>query len=261
MRVAVLSIILNLGLNLGGLALAQESAAAPPSSAEGTEVAQMYLNHCAHCHGEEGRGGRGPSLRKRRLRQADSDEDLARIIKSGIPGSIMPSNYYDEKQLALMVAYVRTFGAQSEQAVLAGDATSGEALFFGDGGCGQCHMVGGKGGRTGPDLSEAGAVRSAAHLRESIVDPGAEVEPRLYAVRAVTKAGEKLYGRRLNIGTFTVQLLEASRGLVSVAKSDLESFEIVKESMMPPYSGVLSTGQVDDLVAYLASLGREESSK
>ena len=186
---------------------------------------------------------------------------MARIIKSGIPGSTMPSNYYDERQLGLMVVYVRAFGAQSEQEALSGNAGSGEELFFGEGGCGRCHMVDGQGGRTGPDLTEVGAVRSAAHLRQSILDPGAEVEPRLFAVRAVTKGGEKFYGRRLNIGTFTVQLLDASRGLVSVAKSDLESFEIVKESMMPSYSGVLSAGQVDDVVAYLVRLGREESSK
>ena len=110
-------------------------------------------------------------------------------------------------------------------------------------------------------MSEIGAVRAPHHLRESLTDPSADVEPRLYAVRAVTKEGESLFGRRLNIGTFSVQLYDIRRGLVSVLKSDLKSFEIVKDSTMASYAEQFSAEQLDDIVAYLSTLRGDEDSQ
>ncbi len=253
-RLAVVAIALPL------IVVAQEPADSVPGSAEpATEAAVLYRNHCANCHGDRGQGGRGPGFQTGRFRHGDSDEQLMRSIKNGIPGTIMPMFYYNERQLRSMAAHVKNFSIRrSEAAPVPGDAGMGKELFSRVG-CAGCHVVNGVGGRGGPDLSEVGAVRAPRHIRQSITDPSAEVEPRLFAMRAVTKKGEKLYGRRLNIGTFSVQIYDAKRGLVSVLKSDLESFEIVKESMMPSYEQ-LSEEQLDDLIAYLGTLlGEEES--
>ncbi len=254
-RLAVVSIALPL------IAAAQEPVDSPDGSAEAaTEAAVLYRNHCANCHGDRGQGGRGPGFQTGRFRHGDSDEQLMQSIKRGIPGTIMPMFYYNERQLRSMVAHVRSFSIRrSEAAAVPGNAGAGKELF-GRVGCAGCHVVNGVGGRGGPDLSEVAAVRAPQHLRESLTDPSADVEPRLYAVRAVTKKGEKLYGRRLNIGTFSVQIYDAKRGLVSVLKSNLESFEIVKESMMPSYEQ-LSDEQLDDLTAYLSTLLGAEGSR
>ncbi len=243
------------------LALVAQSPEPVPGSAEPTtEAAVLYRNHCANCHGDRGQGGRGPGFQTGRFRHGGSDEQLMQSIKNGIPGTIMPMFYYNERQLRSMAAHVRNLSIRrSEAAAVPGDAGAGKELFSRLG-CAGCHVVNGAGGRGGPDLSEVGAVRAPRHLRQSLTDPSADVEPRLFAARAVTKKGEELYGRRLNIGTFSVQIYDAKRGLVSVLKSDLESFEIVKESMMPSY-GQLSEEQLDDLTAYLGTLLGEEGSR
>ena len=254
-RLAVCGIVLPL------IAAAQSPAgSAGASAASETEAAALYRNHCANCHGDQGQGGRGPGFETGRFRHGNSDEQLMQSIRRGIPGTIMPMFYYDDRQLRMMVAHIRDFSIRrSEPAAVRGNAAAGRELFS-RAGCAGCHVVNGIGGRGGPDLSEIGAVRAPHHLRESLINPSADVEPRLFAVRAVTKKGEELYGRRLNIGTFSVQLHDTKRGLVSVWKSDLESFEIVKESMMPSYEQ-LSDEQLDDLTAYLSTLLGAEGSR
>src|SRR5947208_9641143 len=55
-------------------------------------------------------------------------------------------------------------------------AASGQALFFGRAACASCHEVNGRGGITGPDLSNAGRLTPAA-LRQKIVDPNNPLPP------------------------------------------------------------------------------------
>ena len=49
-------------------------------------------------------------------------------------------------------------------------------------------------------------------------------------------------------------MLDSNDRLVSLSKSDLDSYEIVKKSAMPSYKDMLTDSEVDDIVAYLASL-------
>ena len=77
----------------------------------------------------------------------------------------------------MVVAYLRTLSAPGGPAAERGDAARGEQLFWAkDGGnCGQCHMVGGRGGRIGPEsVSRIGAARSVggARARDSAVRRG-----------------------------------------------------------------------------------------
>ena len=70
----------------------------------------------------------------------------------------------------------------------------------------------------------------------------------------VTKDGRKITGMRVNEDTFTLQLRDVAGHYYSFDKSDLQKIE--KEpgkSVMPSYSN-LSATELDDLVAYLASL-------
>ena len=73
-------------------------------------------------------------------------------------------------------------------------------------------------------------------------------------IHAVTKDGKVITGRRLNEDTYTVQLIDAQEHLVSLDKSDLREFTILKTSGMPSYKDKLSAKDVADLVAYLLSL-------
>ena len=73
-------------------------------------------------------------------------------------------------------------------------------------------------------------------------------------VRAVTKDGRVVMGRRLNEDTFSVQLIDDKERLVSLPKADLREYEILKTSPMPPFKDKLTVDEVADVVAYLLSL-------
>ena len=59
-----------------------------------------------------------------------------------------------------------------------GDAAAGKKVFL-DNGCGGCHIFGpaGSSGAIGPDLDKVLKGKSADFIRQSIVDPNAEIAP------------------------------------------------------------------------------------
>ena len=131
-------------------------------------------------------------------------------------------------------------------------------MFEGASGCGSCHMVDGEGGILGPDLSDVGLRRGAAYLRESLVSPGATVPPQYLQVRARTGTGEEVAGVRMNEDSFTIQLRDPAGRIHSLSKLELENLEkVFGESLMPAYGTELSPSELEDLVAYLASLRGE----
>jgi hypothetical protein len=103
-------------------------------------------------------------------------------------------------------------------------------------------------------LSDIGAVRSPDALRRSIIDPTASMLPLNRPVRAVTRDGKVIAGRRLNEDTYTVQLIDSEERLVSLIKADLRQYTISTTSTMPSYKEKLSGAELDDLVAYLRKL-------
>ena len=120
--------------------------------------------------------------------------------------------------------------------------------------CASCHRVGGTGSRIGPELSDVGARLPPPDLLASLLRPDERVLPAHWYVRAVTRDGRTITGRRLNEDTYSVQLIDAQDKLVSLVKEDLKEYELIKKSPMPSYEGKLTREQLGDLVAYLASL-------
>ncbi len=51
---------------------------------------RLYGPQCQVCHGANGDGVPGIDLKLGRFRRASSDQDLARTITSGVPGTGMP---------------------------------------------------------------------------------------------------------------------------------------------------------------------------
>ena len=222
---------------------------------------RIFRSHCANCHGIDGTGEKGPDLTRGVYRHGSEDLDLYNTISEGIPGSEMAGIFFEGKQMWQIVAYVRALADSSKGAPLTGDATRGGALVSGKGGCLQCHMAGGEGGRMGPSLDDIGAARSPSHLRTAILEPAKDVQPGHWTIKATTKKGEAVSGRRLNEDTYSIQLLDSNDRLVSLSKSDLDNYEIVKTSAMPSYKGMLTDSEVDDVVAYLVSLRRRGTAR
>ena len=213
---------------------------------------RIYRSHCVECHGRDGTGGRGPDITRGDLRYGNSDAALADTISTGIPGTSMPLFFFNGKQLWQIVAFVQSL--RRDEPRPPGDPVAGAAIFRGKGGCATCHMVDGQGGRQGPDLTTVGARRSLRHLRSAVLDPDQWVHPRDWKIQAKTRGGAPVEGVRLNEDTHSLQLLVSGDKLLSLVKSDLESYRIIKSSAMPPYAGRLSQSELDDLVAYLYTL-------
>ena len=113
----------------------------------------------------------------------------------------------------------------------------------GKGGCGACHRIGAVGPRFAPDLSDIGAVRPAAALLRSVRDPSSQMMPINRPVRAVTRDGRTINGRRLNEDTYTVQLIDDHEHLVSLVKSELREYTILTSSPMPSFGARLTAGR------------------
>ncbi len=252
-----LLVVAALMLALGQPAWAQHGVAGlanPYNSPEDAAAGgRIFRSHCGVCHGPDGAGGRGSDLTQGRFRHGTSDEDLFRIISEGIPGTEMPGVFFDGRQMWQLVAYVRSLSEGKAASQAAGDAAAGEQVFFGKGGCQNCHMVAGRGSRTGPDLSDIGGRRSLAHLEAAVLRPDEKVLPEHWFAEGKTKAGKRVYGRRLNEDTYSVQLLDSDQRLVSVQKSDLAEYEVLRRSTMPSYEGRFTPKEFEDLIAFLAN--------
>ena len=216
---------------------------------------RLYQSNCSGCHGPEGNGVTGVNFGTGQFRRSSSDDEVVRIIMGGIAGTPMPPSNFSDGAAATIVAYLRSMAAfGSKSAAARGDAVKGKSLFEGKGQCVTCHSVSGAGSRIGPNLSEVGAARPLAELERSIVDPDAEIRPENRDVKTVTKAGATVTGRLLNQDTFSLQVIDAKERLVSLTKSDLREYTILKSSTMPSYRDKLTAQELTDVVSYLATL-------
>ena len=251
---------------LAGLALAcrlapgQESELVQPKATaeDRTEGQRIFGTQCSYCHGPKGEGGQGAVLAVRRLPHAPDDQALFRVIRDGIPGTRMPASALTVSQIWQVAAYVRVLG-RIEGSKSTGDPQRGRQVYATKGGCATCHTIAGHGGAIGPDLTDIGARQSAAEIRASLLDPKAAVPLEFLQVRVVMKDGASLTGVRVNEDSFSIQIRDLSNQFHSFWKSELT--EIAKEpkrSVMPSYRDTLTTGELDDLVAYLESLQADQ---
>jgi putative heme-binding domain-containing protein len=218
--------------------------------------ARLYAAQCSTCHQPTGDGIAGVNLRSGKFRNnVARDQDLARIITTGIPQTAMPPFKFDAGEVAGIIAYLRNMNTfDPASAGKPGDAQRGQGIFDGKGRCASCHRVNGKGPRSAPDLSDVGALRSAGSLQRSLLDPSSQMMPINRPVRAVTKDGTVINGRRLNEDTYSVQLIDGQERLLSLTKADLKEYTILKTSPMPSFRDTLSVDELADVVAYLLSL-------
>jgi putative heme-binding domain-containing protein len=234
-----------------GLILAAVACAAPALAQSDTgRGEQIYQSQCAYCHGRDGEGGRGPVLTRPVLRRAPDDEALTRIIRRGLPDAGMPGTTMSDREASMVAAYVRQFGRKAPERP-PGNPDAGRKLYQ-EHRCAQCHTLAGSGGAYGPDLTGIGIRRNVAHLRTSLLDPGADTPDDYAFLRATTLAGRTIEGVRVNEDTFSVQIRDATSAVHSFWKHELRDLKKdLTSSPMPSYKH-LSAAAVDDLVAYLS---------
>lgn len=250
-----IALAIALAFSLGQAAAQDEEHGLTPFQIQRGE--QIFLSNCANCHGPDGDAITGADLASGKFRHATTDRDLINIIQHGIPGTPMPPSNYPEAQAVMIVGYIHSMkeGATSGKSSLSGDPARGKAIFEARGECLNCHQAKGRGTSfLGPDLSDIGALRRSADLDRSLTDPSADIRPDNRTVRAVRKDGVTILGRLLNQDTYSLQILSSNGKLMSLSKSDLRQFEIMKMSPMPSYREKLSEQERADLLSYLTTL-------
>jgi len=233
--------------------LGAQGRAVPYSQTEVETGFSLYNTNCITCHGSNGDSVSGVSLRSGQFRRVSTDAELNRLIQTGIPGTAMPPGRYGTADLAALVAYIRSM-RDFDTRPARGDAARGQTLFEGKGGCASCHRVNGKGSRVAPDLSDIGAVRAPEAIERAMIDSSSAMLPINRSIRAVTRGGKVITGRRLNEDTYSVQIIDSEERLVSLPKSDLREYTVLKTSTMPSFKNTLSPAELDDVVTYLRTL-------
>lgn len=142
-----------------------------PKPPDGSQGHQLYLAHCARCHGAEGKGD-GPvaaalrprsrdfsggifKLKSTRTGEPPTADDVGATIRHGMPGTAMPSfeDLLSDGEIDALIEYIRSLGphaawsAQERAAKVAegeGRVEPGAELFV-NLGCPACHGRGGRG--------------------------------------------------------------------------------------------------------------------
>jgi putative heme-binding domain-containing protein len=214
---------------------------------------RVYQASCANCHGPDGNLIAGIDFGRAVYRRTFTNDELATLIVAGIPNTPMPPNPTMSHEQALrVVEYLRSMG-EGRVTAADGDAARGRALFEGKGECRDCHAVRGVGSRVGPDLTSIGLVRRAGELERSLLEPEAEVQAENRFYKVTPKSGEPVTGRLLNRDTFSVQLIDFDDELRSFQIAGLREHGFT-DTPMPSARDKLSTREIADVVAYLASL-------
>jgi cytochrome c oxidase cbb3-type subunit III len=218
---------------------------------------QLFSATCAGCHGLDGHGGEhAANIATNANVERMADAELERIVRNGIPASGMPEfgSKLSDGQIASVVRYLRTLQGKGQAGVPAGDVGRGRALFFGSAGCSGCHMVAGAGGFLGSDLSGYGKAHSAEAIREAIVAPDKNLDPRRAAIVVVMRAGRRYEGVLRNEDNFSVQMQTSDGSFHLFEKRELAKVEHEERSPMPgDYGTRLSERELKDLVGFLAS--------
>jgi cytochrome c oxidase cbb3-type subunit III len=271
-----LHVLVVLPFFFGALVLARAQDKNPlvndPSAAKLGEF--EFRANCAFCHGLGARGGgRGPDLTRTQKKHGNSDADLLRTINEGVPGTAMPPNGatqqgvgMTEEEIWQVISYIRSVQVKTP-AQPTGNAVRGKELFAGSAACATCHMIQGKGGRIGPDLTGTGSARSMEYIVDSVRNPSRrlaqgiseamkEFSQEYETVTVVDTAGQQFEGVVLNEDSFTLQMLDTREQLHLFEKDKVRSVAKSRESLMPKYDEkMLPEKDLQDIVAYLLSQG------
>jgi putative heme-binding domain-containing protein len=171
-----------------------------------------------------------------------------------------------DEEIWQIITYIRSVEVKAP-GLAGGSAANGKELFYGDANCSLCHMVEGKGGRVGPELTAVGGSRTRESIIDSVRNPSRRLAwglteatkefPQEYeTIAVVTAEGKQIKGVALNEDSFSVQMMDRDERIYLLEKDKLRSFKKSRESLMPKYNAdILSDKDLEDIVAFLISVG------
>ena len=124
--------------------------------------------------------------------------------------------------------------------------------------CTTCHLVNGKGGKLGPDLSTVGSYMTPESLLESLLNPSTDIKQG-YETVVVTRKDQTVVSGLLQRKTDTSVLVRDPSGkVVSIPTGEVAKVDTSPVSLMPPgLTSSLRRDELVDLMTFLTSLGVE----
>jgi cytochrome c oxidase cbb3-type subunit III len=234
----------------------QEMKAEPKTSSTLANGRQLLASNCAACHGIDAKGSeRAPNIADGPHMRQLSDVQIQQIIAHGIPGTGMPAfHILSDSQIRDLIAYLRSLEGTENNAKLPGDPKKGDAVFFGQARCSNCHMIAGRGGFIASDLTDYARTHSAEQIRGAIVDSGSAGKAQVKVATAILRDGEKIVGRVRNEDNFSLQLQSMDGTFHFVMKSELEKLDYYSRPLMPTnFGSSLTASELNDLISYILS--------
>jgi putative heme-binding domain-containing protein len=214
----------------------------------------LFETTCAVCHGLDGAGGEhAPTIGRGAAAKSKSDSELARILRDGIPGKGMPPfNSLGDLELGSILDYLRFLQAKNETPSDVGNPVHGQRIFFGKGGCADCHAMHGEGHFLSTDLSDFAYDHDANDIRVAIANPQEQQAPPQTWARVMNKSGQLFAGVIRNESNSSLQIQDTDGRYHLFMKYDLLSEERSPVPSMPgDYRNKLSTVEIEDLVSYI----------
>jgi|SRR5579872_1090416 len=215
---------------------------------------EIYNGNCTVCHGLNGAAGdRGPGLGGGRNYVRRKDQAIFDAIQNGIPGTAMPPSGLEPMNIWKLVAYIRSLRATASDAFAPGDVAHGERIFWSKGRCSQCHMIRGRGGILGPDLSNVGGEQTLQHILDSLTKAKPQIPRGYQPVEVWNTDGQRISGVAKNEDNFSLQLLDSHGRLQLFTRDELRDVIYKKQSLMPSdYDKTFTSTELQDLLAFLS---------
>jgi cytochrome c oxidase cbb3-type subunit III len=240
----------------------------PAAASLATRGQQVFVQHCAFCHGADARGGaQGGSdlLQSPIVLEDEGGAGLGKFLAVGRPEKNMPKFALPRQRIAEIAAFLhaRVGDARSSKVkvdILVGDPKAGAAYFNGPGRCTTCHSVTGTG-----DLARIGAKYDPVKLQGRMVVPrgrggwpGGDENAGDLPLRATVTlpSGEVVTGDVLYLSDFHVTVKDASGKRHTINRTG----DVPKVEVFDPLHAhvamlrTLSDKEIHDLTAYLATL-------
>ena len=231
----------------------------------------LYSQHCTGCHGPNGSAGEiGPAIVSGdRADLGGGDAQVFNTIKNGVSGTPMGPQKLSEDEIWKITTYILALRGTAIDNPLPGDVAHGEQIFWGKGQCGNCHMLGGKGGLTAPDLNNIAGTRKASTIVDALTKEqhheygsgGAHLKslPTMDSylpVHVTTAEGKIIDGVLLNQDGYSLQMMGNDQRLHSFDRARLRRVEVEPKSLMPTdYDKRLTSEEFKDLLAFLTRQG------
>jgi putative heme-binding domain-containing protein len=260
-------------IGAAGTGLGQQAANPFVGNAQAVQQgADLYAKNCTGCHGASGGAGEiGPAIVSGEQADRRNDTQILATIRSGVAGTPMPAftGKIADDDILRLAAYLHALRGTAIDNPTPGNVAQGEQVFRGKGQCANCHMVGGQGGLTAPDLSNIAGSRKTASIEDALTKP----EHHIYGdggshlaslpamdtwlpAHVTTADGKSFNGVLMNEDSYSVQIMGDDQQLHLFDRSRLRRFTVDAKSRMPTdYDKKLTPDEFRDLMAFLTRQG------